>query len=221
MSIVGNWKLNGNANDALGVNNGTPNNVSYKQGIENQCAYGDGTPSDIEIRNTDAFKTLTQGSIVGWINAPDSSYPTRIFAVHPSNFASIGLFFWLYHLNNKIALQQRNDGTGGNSLLFTTTNNVITYNKWHQVVYTVNASGNKLYIDSKQVPITYTTGNAATNYFFDDIATTQYYGIDSTKYNSLTINRYLYGKIDDVRLYNHALSPAEIKNLYMYYKGFF
>ncbi len=71
---------------------------------------------------------------------------------------------------------------------------------WHYIVYTYDGTTNRIYVDGVQ------TG-ASTN--VPDIGATQYADIASWSGGEL-----FNGSIDDVRIYNRALSAAEVKQLY-------
>jgi len=85
---------------------------------------------------------------------------------------------------------------------------------WHHYVFTVNASGNKIYIDGVQETITYTTGSAASTFFFSD---------NAANWDNLQIGRrnshsapggYWKGDIDDLVVWNKTLTPEQVKALY-------
>ena len=84
-------------------------------------------------------------------------------------------------------------------------NNSLSVDAWQYIVMTYNGASRKIYINGKQ------NGN-------DD---TQISGNISTNANGIAIgydhccSRYYFnGSIDDVRIYNKALSPVEVKQLY-------
>ena len=80
---------------------------------------------------------------------------------------------------------------------------------WHHVSVTVNASGNKLYIDGVLQNVTYSVGTAATTSFFSTVT-----GVDNvmigTTQNNGGLGPFLAGLIDDVRVYDRALSSADV-----------
>ena len=80
-----------------------------------------------------------------------------------------------------------------------------TDNKWHQVVFTVDATGGKLYVDGVQKASQAWTGIAG--------ATTTATGLNFARYPGVT-SPYLPGSLDDVRVYNSALNAAQVATLY-------
>jgi hypothetical protein len=89
----------------------------------------------------------------------------------------------------------------------------VSFNTWHHVVVTVDGTGNKVFVDGIQQSLTYVDGSAASTEFFDDIysnAST----IDIGRLNTTNFPTYFDGTIDDIRIYNRALSADEVKRLY-------
>lgn len=80
---------------------------------------------------------------------------------------------------------------------------------WHFVVFTDDTAGHKLYIDGVQQVLTYTSGSAATDFFFDNIT-----GSSLTPQIGTMNNENFSGTIDEFRLYNRALSADEVNHLY-------
>jgi len=81
----------------------------------------------------------------------------------------------------------------------------IADNKWHQVVFTVDATGGRLYVDGVQKASQPWTGIAG--------ATTSGTGLNFARYPGAA-SPYLAAALDDVRLYNSALSATQVATLY-------
>ncbi len=80
---------------------------------------------------------------------------------------------------------------------------------WHHVVFTDDTSGHKLYIDGVLQTLTYTTGSASTDFFFDNIT-----GTAGEQQIGTMNNENFSGTLDEIRLYNRALSATEVASLY-------
>jgi len=80
-------------------------------------------------------------------------------------------------------------------------------NRWHHVVYVVDASGGKLYVDGAQKAGLPWTGTAAAAATTQPIYIARYPGAYAGA-------EYLPGVLDDVRIYNRALSATEVFALY-------
>jgi hypothetical protein len=82
-------------------------------------------------------------------------------------------------------------------------------NKWHHVAFAVSDSGNRMLIDGKEVPLTYTTGTSATtNYFLNDA------GFTMVALGTMPINNgFLYNlaaTMDEVKVYNYSRTNSQI-----------
>ena len=90
------------------------------------------------------------------------------------------------------------DICGDTSIFYVQTVAPIPTNAWTHIVYVSGASGNAIYVNGAQAAVTYSGGSASTQNFFGLVS-----------YVSE-----LDGILDEVRVYNRALTPAEIKRLY-------
>jgi hypothetical protein len=98
------------------------------------------------------------------------------------------------------------DGTGANALLLGGTTNIANDNKWHLVTGTFSSGATAIYLDG-QLQNSATASFSTVLYNSDPVTI----GRDST---SASNTEYFGGSIDDVRIYNRALSASEIKQLY-------
>jgi len=91
-------------------------------------------------------------------------------------------------------------------------NSSVSINTWYHVVMTYNNSGDKvvhLYQNGQEV--TYSTKGTTTSAPLDDSSYSLYIGeIGTWDFN---------GKIDDLRIYNRALTPSEVEGLYNWAPG--
>ena len=83
-------------------------------------------------------------------------------------------------------------------------NSVITLNKWHLLVGSYDGADMKLYLDGAQI------GHQASALVVDQTAVSWYIG------NSSCTGQSWFGAMDDVRIYNRALSATEEYNLYRF-----
>lgn len=182
-------------------NNGTVHGTKYcndRMGHSNQAMVFDGDNDYIEIADDATLDIIEDITIAAWI------YPTEVGeasqgAIVDKNI-NTGYFFSLYDL----ALRFSSDNVG----IFQISNSdVITLNKWQHVVITYNMTDIKFYVDS-----VYAGGGSSIVSL-------------SQNNNSLFIGnredgaRAFDGVIDEVRIYNRALSQAEITQLFNTYKN--
>ena len=212
--LVGHWSFDGptvisNANqtyveDLSGQNNrGQLMNMSTStarvKGKIGQALSFDGS-NDFVVNDASNIPKVT---ISAWINIPN--YPANNSLV--AGFSNdIGNNF-----NDKI-IYVGTDGKvyfyvfDGGSKTTSAPAAAISPNTWHHVVGTANGNNAYSYVDGVLVG-SVTAGNTYTSYSTPKIFINGDIGI-------VNRFRYLNGKIDDVRVYNRALSGDEIKRLY-------
>ena len=209
--LVGYWQLNGNANDASGQgNNGT---------IVGATATTDrfGTANMAMSFNGASYITLAEnlldGAVAGTVEmwfkrgAWTESFTTLL--TKSNNIA------WVY---NHIQISQNSNAntinlTISNNISSTMTNVVtgnINQGEWYQIAMTWNGVVLVGYLNGIEIGRTNTA-----------IAIPS----DSTRFaigrGAVNSNRYFNGSIDEVKIFNRALSDAEILSMYNHEKGKF
>ena len=215
---VGWWKLDTGegitAYDASGnSNNGTleasMTSDDWVEGKYNTALDFDGGDDYVEIPDNSSLEMGTGDfSISAWINALDqpSSSGRVVFKVISAggiegyNLAvnSTG------YLNGYIA-------EGGTSKGVTANSTPLENTGWHQIIFTVNrdsATGLKLYVDGVETTYSVQEDPSALT---ADISNSEPLTIARNKLSPT--NTYFNGKIDDVRIYNYALTEEQIKNV--------
>lgn len=216
--LVGYWPFCGNANDASGNNNnGTVNGATLttdRFGNANSAYSFDGVTNHISINNASSLNP-TSISISGWVN--NSSSPTNN---QEGSKAIITKWFQQINCGNNgdnYTIQiSRNNNTNvfvaasvyNNSFssAIGSSNDIIGLFNWHHFTFIHDALvGEKLFIDGVLVSSNSVTGNLCST------TNKLYFGCD----NFLgSLWRYFNGKLDDIAIYNRALSPTEIQQLY-------
>jgi hypothetical protein len=194
--LVGHWPLIGNTNDYSGFgNNATANGAAINaSGKIGQCYLFDGTDDYIEIPTLSIFSSSF--SFAGW------------FFIDTAGVRDI--FLGDYNLSNSINVNIEKSVNNQLRLYWNgspdiyTGNNVLTTGWNHIVVARDKENSNvKFYVNGSLV---YTHSGALT----DKNATRSHYlGRDSRSGDGTP----LAGRANDVRVYNHALSEYEIKEL--------
>ena len=196
--LVGWWPFNGNANDESGNgNHGTVNGATLttdRNGISNQAYSFKGAPDRIDVGNINN-KNI---SISSWIlnNLTDNNLRVFIAKYAGDPFGS-------YEFN--IAGQTLNFHTSNNTIDRYALSTSFISNKWVHVTATYGNDTCKLYIDGKIVSKVFMSKeivNSNNNLIF---------GATRNGYN----NSYNWqGYIDDIAIYNRAITEAEIQALY-------
>jgi len=216
LGLVGHWTfdgknvVNGVALDSSGSgNNGNLGSIAtstfYSIGKIGQGFNFDGVDDYVnvgDIASTDGLSALT---VSFWIKAPSS--PTTQEIITDTN--NVGLDGWAVELTANMNFSLRNTADGYISSYKSYAGN---FNAWHFItmVYDGSLSGNsnraKYYLDGIKQTFDTQTGTVPSS------LNTNIGALIIGAANDLTLP--LKGNLDDVRVYNRALSAGEVKNLY-------
>jgi hypothetical protein len=206
--LIGYWKMDessGSAADSSGNGNtGTWNGTGshYAAGKFGNGGGFNGTDDYIE-KNSPSIFPSTAITTAFWIKTADSGDGIISYA------STGGDNDWLIFNSGNIAIYR--------AASYVTTNIAINDNNWHHIVVTWRSSDGetKLYKDGAQVySYTLASGTAITSGGCLDIAAEQ-----DAVCGSREASQYHNGKIDEVRVYNRALSSAEVRALYEWAPG--
>lgn len=201
--LVGWWPFNGNANDESGNgNNGTVNGAtltSDRLGTTNTAYSFSGNNSFIEIPS---FNWYSGNGFSLWVNLT-SILNDQMFLKHGTAYGGSGDGVYMNLFSSKVFITSpKNAGEGA-----VTPSNPFTINNWVMITYSVqNNQSTSIYINGILVSSPAYNGiitsllNPSTNIFL---------GKDVPS-NS----QQLLGKIDDIGIWNRALTPEEITALY-------
>lgn len=208
MAIVNRWSMNGNSNDSVGGNNGTDTNVIYGtpriEGIQS-AKYTAATTSKTVITYLNIMQYINF-SVSVWIKSTGltGSRNTIIGDTDADNDNAI----WLLCNTAGSTKQHVYVRTAAGVLLVNAESVFTPYDgKWHHLVFT-DANGTiAFYMDNKKdtgIVGTYvraSLGTDSSGIGFRNAPTKDYFG----------------GWIDDLIIYNTALSQAEVTTLYRSY----
>jgi hypothetical protein len=202
--LVGWWRGENNANDNLGVGNGTANGgVSYEPGVVGQAFRIDGASGRINVPDNDAFKLVDALTIEAWVK--------------------------LINRVDGLSLMMRGDdrpgldpyfmGVGGGNLDFGISDEVdsdyvstpMLLNQWIHVAGTFDAASGsiKLYVDGELKAQKTTTRRPAR-----DLNPNFSPGLGIGNVQGSWINFPWDGWLDEVSLYNRALTAEEVAGIY-------
>jgi Tfp pilus assembly protein PilE len=206
-SLVGWWKLNGNANDSAGTGNGTVVGASLtmgQNGISNTAYNFNGTSNEISIPDSAALSPTSVITLTAW--AKTDTVPSGVLAAVVSKDVSTGIGNPPYDL----------EFSPGGPLLFRVVNPsnlagnltcagvTAAINTWYFLAGTYDGSTVRMYVNGTACSNTTSlTGGIAD--------TTGLLRIGQQKNGN---NRWFDGDIDDVRVYNRVLTPTEIQTVY-------
>lgn len=190
---VAHYPFNGNANDAVGSNNGTVNGalLSSDRFNSSSSAYTfNGSSNNITIPDAPAFNFTSTITLSAWI------FPTAYNTTWPTIVAK-------YNSTNSFELDIKNDNTiewscfiGGAQRVLN--GGSIALNQWYHIAAVYDGAQMKIYQNGILVAAQAVTGNIGANSFPVEIGTRSGGGAPFT------------GKIDEVKIYATALTPAQI-----------
>jgi hypothetical protein len=193
------WKMNGNANDEIGLNNGVLNNgvscdVVGKYG--NSCQF-DGVNDYIYLGYGVPSLNLTGNmTIAAWIN-----FNSGVTGDAQDTILRLGSWQRQLNLLNSKKISMTFNLTTGNLGYFGSTSS-LTENGWHQVVFTYNSSSVRIYLDGlldSETPETRVPGSFAGDYTI---------GAEGSW------GWFFHGQIDEVMIFNRSLTDQQAKALY-------
>lgn len=201
--LVGYWPFNGNATDVSGNgNNGIVNGATLttdRFGNQNSAYSFDGINDQIVVADTNILDITKNLSLCAWIKPASFGSENKIITKFPPN--SYQLSVW----NNKAIIQICPNGQPDYWDNKCISNDSININKWSFIcgIYDYDNNLMKVYINGvleKSVSVSgqINSGNAP-------VIIGNFYG---------GTNWWWHGVIDDIRIYNRALSATEILALY-------
>ena len=199
-SCVAAYPLDGSPADLSGNYNGVQTDVTYPQGYFDLAGAFNGSSSRIVTPITTNFSNV---SVSCWVkfnsfSAGDSTLLHKGFYISGSNSQYMHLRYEAYG-NNRLTFWIRNDDAYNNGAI---SNVSISLNVWYHVVGTYDSSGTaKIYVNTVS-GINSTGGSTMTN--------TDSWRMGSQRDTANDLN----GSIDQVRIFNKALSAGEVTTLY-------
>ena len=209
--LVGWWPFNGNANDESGNgNNGTVNGAtltSDRFGNVGKAYSFNGISDFIDLRSSVLGITGNSDRTIScWINTSAQNVQT-VFAsglgVSGNPCSNNGKTYNLRLVNSKLGVMTYNCGNCSSCDLYPQSGSNLTDNNWHNVTVFMKSDTAYTYVDgffenTQFMPNTNTTADS--NFIGKD--------------NHIGYLDYFDGKIDDLAIWNRALTPQEITNLY-------
>jgi hypothetical protein len=205
--LIGYWPFSGNTNDLSGYNdNGSIHNVTLttdRFGNANSAYYFSGN-AYISC-GTNIPQVYNQMTISVWIKT-NTTTNTTSYIVGKYGWTSVAKGYNVMVQNTSFLFSFR-DGNNDFSTI-NSVSGIYNDNKWHHILGTVNNSLYSLWIDGVKLG-TYNNGHQTV-----DLSQAYTFYIGNIFNGSSDWNEYFIGSIDDIRLYNRALTDTEIIALY-------
>ena len=208
--LVGYWPFNGNANDESGNgNNGTVNGAIFTSdrfGNGNSAYNFNGNNDFIQIINPILPIANSSRTISAWFNlTPTPEYNDWYSILSYGNNISDGFL-------NDILIQKTLADINFNEFMCISNPIFDLSNNWHNIIITYDSSNLlnvKIYLDSLLLQTNITNYHGITS--LNTQLTNLYFGKSNVMYNSYyNFN----GSIDDIGIWNRALTQEEITGLY-------
>jgi len=219
LTPIAHWTFDTDATDSSGNNyDGTLIDNAFIDTTDGTDKIGaaklslDGTGDVVDLSaHVASFSGLTEGTISAWVNVAsgDTSF-NAIFDI--SDGAGVSEYLTLFVNNGKLILST---GTGGSIDIELSSTTSINDGNWHHVAFSSSA-GNAIYLDGIQLTealgtLAYNNGDKDSSSFFADLSSLNSVSIGAS--NLGVIAGEFNGLIDDVRLYDNALTASQISEL--------
>lgn len=212
--LVGWWPFTGNANDlSVNGNNGTVNGAiltADRFGVSNSAYSFDGSSRiDIGALNNQIGNPNSSWSVNCWFKSLGSQNGDMVMVSDYSSnsggdqVVSTWLALWSYTFNNKVGSTIRNTPNGWDAL----STNSYNDNQWHSMVSVSEFGLLKIYIDG--ILINTINYNSNTNFLGSP-----YFRFGALLFNG-QLDSYFQGQLDDIGIWNRALTQQEITDLYI------
>jgi hypothetical protein len=207
--LVGWWKGDGNTLDSVSGNSGVNQNITYTTAMVGQAfacnpnGFPYGTYTGIKIADQPAYALTNSLTIEGWVKPQGAGY---LIFWRGDNRPGIDPYDLSMQGNNTV-LFQISDANGNSANVGTT----LAYNQWTHLAATLDGSSGKMSL--------YTNGVLASQVTtairpFGNLIAGDSPGVGIGNLNDGQNNFPFNGDIDEIALYNRALSAAEIVAIY-------
>ena len=202
-SCVATYRLNGDATDLSGNYNGTATSVTYVAGQFGDAGSFNGTSSFIDTNYTMPSSSTYSFSV--WFKSNSSARQALFGDIASSGFGNTSRIILMIQNSGKFQFIIANGSSEWNE--FTTVDSTpYADNNWHNIVLVISGTSVKLYADGNTTPI-------------GDLTSSVSAGTDGTQSISLgkmgdENSNYLNGSLDQVRIFNKAITAAEVTTLY-------
>ena len=199
------YPFNGNANDESGNgNNGTVNGATLTTDrfVNANKAYNfDGVNDKIYTNINSGF--VNKITLCTWVKAGiNSSWGGILVNREPQCGSLTGLNYQMNGQNNSFSVAHNSQSNINDA------NINVADNNWHFIVGVYDGTKSTIYIDN--------VVNTTSIFTIDTIELNGNFIIGFDTCSGYGESRLFSGKIDDIRIYNRALTPSEISQLYLY-----
>ena len=205
MALLSYFKLNGNFNNELPTGNATYISGDFVSGIEGQGIKFDGLQKSFEIPSSALSSTTGSLSISFWVKIEITGFASHLIRkdIDASDAYNINVHIPWYP-NKYIYWDIGNNTASYNRIEKVLEDKFIADGRWHHIVFQLNSSTatQEVYLDAKLwhsgTPKTLPFVNSSKPLVFGDRQT---------------------GCVDEIKIFDNALTSAEIESLYYQYRS--
>jgi hypothetical protein len=204
--LVAHWTFDGKhttpttVEDVVGNNDGTTHGVVPAGGIIGQAMKFDGVNDNISVLNSSIFNSFGTNpfSVAAWVKTTSTSFASLVDN-KTAGTNNAGYNLQIAETNGRAYFRV---GTGAGQAQTGNSITNVTDGEWHHLVGTRDASGLKIYVNG-------ILENQNSNCGTCNVTSSQ-----NLLFGSYGAGGFLDGLLDDVRIYNRALSANEVAGLY-------
>lgn len=197
------------ANDSMGGQNGVMTGSStgfgWASGKVGTAIGMDGT-SGTGIVLPDGFLKGSQGTIAFWLNAQSLKYGNIIFSGKSTIENNIYAALFVDN-EGRLTFQHRDSASGNDDKAQGA--KILNKNEWYNIVFIANAQGYRMFVNGEEVNV---AGNNSGRWIPDLTNHTLSYRIGTL--GATPLSGSWDGYLDDLRIYNRALTQDEVTALY-------
>jgi len=208
--LISHWKFDEGqgsiAYDSVGNNDGTVYGAVWTTGQVNGALSFDGLDDYVDVGNDSSLKPPLPVTLSAWIRLSSLASPQVIVALDDHSIGRYGIGFFVMHENN-LQISYADGGSPGPASRRTKNGaTALSANTWYHVAAVLRGPRDMdIYINGVDDGGTYSGTGGSLTY---SASGHSFIGSDAA------VRSYLNGKIDEVAIYNRALSAEEIQQLY-------
>ncbi len=205
--LVAEWHFDGNAQDSSGNgNHGNVYGAGYVDGIKGQALGFDGMDNYFSAPVSDALNSVSsQGTILAWVNFSDTYLIKETGSTCSAGSRSLTLWrFGTYSIKSTAGIdcsaRLQSDWRNDASQIGKSLSQSLKSGKWTLVVLTYDGKNIIQYLDGKKINLAPLSGHL-------NISDGKFWlGRNGNEF----FHMYFHGMIDEVKIYNRALSADEV-----------
>ena len=218
--LVGLWHFDGNAMDSSGLgNHGVPNAVTYAAGVFGQALGLNGASAFVRVPDDPSLNPTTAISVQAWYRGPfftgvgnnaliDKGAVAHVSPFYQYHMGITGLGYLPGGTGNEVGFSFVPGGEDAQFLRASTAQ--MTPDVWHHLVFTYDGTKARLYVDGVRTNNREVTGDLP-GFGDPGFSTDLFIGTFANRRGPAD---HIPGSVDEVAIWNRALTQAEVVELF-------